>query len=282
AVQSLRARGVFLPQLWEPQLLKVPYRGYRALAPGPQARDAPLPLLSCDRHRARAAPRGPARQPAGRICPTDEGRSACHHRYCPRPPLRRRHPRRADRPPHMDPAAPLPPPRALPRYRWRRLHRSYPLLASRPPLLPCPQDSHRQARVRQAQGVVCAKASRSDYPRDRLDHSLGRPDYPLGARERRPSSDISRVTSFALPSPIHASSRSTSTPFPSATSIANPTAGAPAPSMARSSCAASCSTSCPKACTRFAISASGIPTNGPLPAKPACCCIFSAPPRSRL
>src|SRR5215831_15784474 len=49
-----------------------------------------------------------------------------------------RHPRRADRPPHMDPAAPLPPPRALPRYRWRRLHRSYPLLASRPPLLPCP------------------------------------------------------------------------------------------------------------------------------------------------
>src|SRR5262249_44450192 len=141
AVQSLRARGVFLPQLWDPQLLKVPYRGYRALAPGPQARDAPLPLLSCDRHRARAAPRGPARQPAGRICPTDEGRSACHHRYCPRPPLRRRHPRRADRPPHMDPAAPLPPPRALPRYRWRRLHRSYPLLASRPPLLPCPRDS---------------------------------------------------------------------------------------------------------------------------------------------
>ena len=74
---------------------------------------------------------------------------------------------------------------------------------------------------------------------------------------------------FRVAIPTRASSRSTTTPSPSATRSANHRAGAPAACQATNSFAVSSSTFCPKACTRSAILAFGILPNVSTPLRHA-------------
>ena len=76
----------------------------------------------------------------------------------------------------------------------------------------------------------------------------------IGGKVTRPCCVISRDMYSGSPSPIRASSLSTTKPSPSVTTSANQRVGAGAACPATSSCAGSSNTSCPKACIRSAIS----------------------------